>query len=185
MTHCDHKWISSEGKTASGVICAKCWDYTGPQKEQRVKIKVLPNPYQTSVKIWQWKNIRRAKEGLEPIGFDLVEHYPAHDVVYNRVGFYMTQQDCWLEFDMGEGIIKAITYDRETFMRHLKEKQHNEKPINKEDWDTISRLLDRGLISWTEKFQAESWRHRSRLLEIDSGKRLIAMRKRIKAKTNS
>lgn len=35
MTTCEHKWISSEGKTASGVICAKCWDYTGPEKIRR------------------------------------------------------------------------------------------------------------------------------------------------------
>lgn len=148
------------------------------------KLKVLPNPYQDGVKLWKFKNKVRAKEGLEPVAFSMTEHYPQHPVIYDRSGFYMTPQDCWLEFDMEDGTIEAISYDRETFIRHLKEKQHNEKPINKEDWDTISRLLDRGLIPWTEKFQAESWRQRSRVLEIDSGKRLIAMRKRIKIRTS-
>ena len=180
MSNCQHKWISSEGRTSSGVICSKCWDYSGPQKEERVKIKVLPNPYQDGVKLWEFKNKRRASEGLELVTFSMTEHYPVHPVMYHRSGFYMTQQDCWLEFDMGDGVIKAISYARETFIRHLKEKNHDEKPISKEDWDTIRRLLDRGILSWTEKFEAESWRQRSRVLAIDSGKRLIAMKKRIK-----
>lgn len=28
---CDHEWIASEGRTASGVLCRKCGDYNGPK----------------------------------------------------------------------------------------------------------------------------------------------------------
>lgn len=28
---CNHEWIASEGRTASGVLCRKCGDYDGPQ----------------------------------------------------------------------------------------------------------------------------------------------------------
>lgn len=28
---CEHEWIASEGRTASGWLCRKCGDYNGPQ----------------------------------------------------------------------------------------------------------------------------------------------------------
>lgn len=30
---CNHEWIASEGRTASGVLCRKCGDYDGPATE--------------------------------------------------------------------------------------------------------------------------------------------------------
>lgn len=182
MIKCEHKWVPSEGRTSSGVICCKCWDYNGPQEVEKAKLKVLPNPYQTSVSLWQWKNSRRAKEGLEPVEFDLIQHYPAHEVVYNRVGFYMTPNDCWLEFDMGDGLIKAISYDRENFHWDMKQLNDKETLLNPSQWAYIEALLRKGTVPWNEYFITQQVQQSKRQTEINMGIRLMALKKRIRAK---
>lgn len=39
---CDHHWIASEGRTASGWLCSKCGDYDGPFTERNYN----PEKYQ-------------------------------------------------------------------------------------------------------------------------------------------
>lgn len=146
------------------------------------KLKVLPNPYQTSVKLWQWKNKRRVKDGLEPVEFDLVKYYPVHKVVYNREGFYLTPDDCWLEFDMGDGVIKAISYDRERFYWELKEFNDKEALLNRSDWLHIERLLRKGLIPLDEYFAAQQSSQDMKQMEISFGRQSLAAKKRIRQK---
>jgi len=72
---CQHKWMNSQGRTASGWLCEKCGDYERPIDAQPA---VLPHEgVSKSLRDWDWSGVSIGKKAVICAAIDALGARPA------------------------------------------------------------------------------------------------------------
>ena len=145
------------------------------------KLKVLSNDLQKGLEFHE-KYSKKGLGGHWEEEFDLFTHYPDHEVVFSRVGFYKLGDDIWYEFKRSDGSYKAIDYKGTWFNFILDTLIADECPIEEKEWLMIKHLLKKGVLKQNKRFRDEEYRRDRKDTELRSKRDLKSLRSRIKAR---
>lgn len=150
-----------------------------------MNLKVLTNDLQHCLEGALFKHRRKtldddSDELLDGIIGTDKKRFPA---VFNRVGFYLLDnRTAWYEFKLPSGRFVGVSYDKSWFDFQLSNHNADENAISDADWKMIQHLITKGVLKWDERWNGEEYRRQRRRQHIDMSRRLLAFRKRVKAK---
>lgn len=148
-----------------------------------MKIKALSNGF-TCSGFWLQ---RRMGDEYDPDSEKILDHVVGWnrvmiDPILNREGWYCTKDKCWREFKLPSGRLVAVLANdsRDHFNFQMNMLNAEENPIPDDVWESIQFLVKKKYLPMKGKYIFEQYRRANKQRKIDSGKRLMSFKKRVR-----